>query len=200
MEDKNLKTYHHGNLRDTLVSAGREILEREGPSSLTLREVARRAGVSHAAPAHHFPSLDHLLAEIAAQGFHDFVTTLGVAANLGNSGPSARLMAMGRAYIEFALCRPAIYTLMFRSNKNVVWTERLNLEAGAAWDQLATAVGDLLEKPAEDPCSRAGAVRVWSFVSGYASLKMDNRFPLEVDGQAIFESAIAALPSIARGS
>src|SRR5216683_1037403 len=70
------KPYHHGELREALVAAGRKLLEEKGLRSFTLRECARRAQVSHAAPAHHFASIDDLLAEIATRGYHDLTAAM----------------------------------------------------------------------------------------------------------------------------
>ena len=74
------KPYHHGELREALVAAGRKLLEEKGLRSFTLRECARRAQVSHAAPAHHFASIDDLLAEIATRGYHDLTTAMAAEA------------------------------------------------------------------------------------------------------------------------
>ena len=73
---KTEKPYHHGELREALVAAGRKLLEEKGLRGFTLRECARRAQVSHAAPAHHFASIDDLLAEIATRGYHDLAAAM----------------------------------------------------------------------------------------------------------------------------
>src|SRR5262245_30775541 len=106
--------YHHGDLREALVTAATALLEEQGLSGFTLRQCARRAGVSHAAPAHHFAAADDLLAEIAARGFERFVARLGKAADQVEGPPLARLEAMGHAYVAFAIANPAVYGLMFR--------------------------------------------------------------------------------------
>jgi len=77
------KRYHHGELKEALVTAGRKLLEEKGLRGFTLRECARRAQVSHAAPAHHFKSMDDLLAEIAARGYQDIVILRSAARQLG---------------------------------------------------------------------------------------------------------------------
>jgi AcrR family transcriptional regulator len=114
---KRPKTYHHGDLREALIRAAVELLEEKGLTSFTLRECARRAGVSHAAPAHHFATAADLLAEIAARGFERFVAALGQAAEAAGTLPEARLAAMGQAYVAFALANPAVYGLMFRAGR-----------------------------------------------------------------------------------
>src|SRR5260221_13857653 len=77
---KAAKSYHHGELREALVIAGRKLLEEKGLRGFTLRECARRAAVSHAAPAHHFASLDDLLAEIATRGFVELAAMMAAEA------------------------------------------------------------------------------------------------------------------------
>jgi AcrR family transcriptional regulator len=202
MEAQDKKSYHHGSLRGALVASGLQLLEHEGASALSLRAVARKAGVSHAAPAHHFPTLSHLLAEIAAEGFKAFVRSLDEAARKGPQDPATRLKAMGRAYVDFAISRKALYALMFQTTGVIAWTDALEQAARAAWNQLAEAVAAVLGRNAEDPVTRAGAVRVWSLVHGFGSLSIDDRFPPDVrgsPGSAVIDQAIAALPQLAHG-
>jgi AcrR family transcriptional regulator len=97
------RTYHHGDLPAALVRAAEEILEKQGVGALTLREVARKAGVSHGAPYRHFQSLDHLLAAVAEQGFRQ----------LGEALKGRAPAEMGEAYVSFALGHPALFRLMF---------------------------------------------------------------------------------------
>ena len=85
--------YHHGDLREALIGAGRSLLEEKGLTGFTLRECARRAEVSHAAPAHHFKSVDDLLAEIATQGFGQLVEIMAAEAKRAKPDPAARLVA-----------------------------------------------------------------------------------------------------------
>ena len=103
--------YHHGALRDALIDAAEAVLHEAGPDQLTLREVARRAAVSHAAPYHHFRGLDDLLAAVAERGFNRFTDTLESAVR--GLTPRAALVAMCRAYVGFAQAQPAMYRLMF---------------------------------------------------------------------------------------
>src|ERR1700755_742282 len=86
------KSYHHGELREALVVAGRRLLEERGLRGFTLRECARRAEVSHAAPAHHFASIDDLLAEIATRGYHELTAAMAAGARRTGGGPDARLV------------------------------------------------------------------------------------------------------------
>ena len=101
-------TYHHGALREALLEAGEKILRERGVAGLSLRAIAREAGVSHGAPAHHFQDLAGLLSELAAVGFRRFSACLRAAR------PTAKPKRFARAYITFALENPAMFTLMFR--------------------------------------------------------------------------------------
>lgn len=104
------RPYHHGDLRKVLVATGRELVARNGPAALSLREVARAAGVSHNAPYRHFVSREALLAAIAAAGFVALKEALLVAAQ---TEPERRLRALGKAYVRFALDHGSDFLLMF---------------------------------------------------------------------------------------
>lgn len=183
MKPQTPKSYHHGGLRLALIDAGRAILEEEGLDALTLRACARRAGVSHAAPQHHFATLADLLSEIAATGFEDFVTALDRAAANATTPPE-RLIAMGWGYIAFAEARPAIFHLMFGA-KIAAPSARLGAAMNAAWEQLAGCVTQIA-KPARVV---AGATLVWSLVHGFAMLRLAQRLP-PIEGS---ETALAAM-------
>ncbi|MGE0574381.1 MAG: TetR/AcrR family transcriptional regulator [Reyranella sp.] len=110
---KTAKPYHHGDLREALIVAGRNLMEEKGLRGFTLRECARRASVSHAAPAHHFPSIDALLAEIATRGFHELTEAMTAEARRSNGTPAGRLVAQGVGYMAFAAANSALFRLMF---------------------------------------------------------------------------------------
>ena len=99
------KPYHHGYLRAALLDASLALIRKEGLHGFTLREVARRAGVSHAAPYRHFRNKNDLLAAIAEDGFNRFTAKMREAASKGDS-PLERLQMAGIAYVQFGLDRP----------------------------------------------------------------------------------------------
>jgi AcrR family transcriptional regulator len=180
------RTYHHGDLREALVAAGTAILEKQGLAGLSLRAIARQAGVSHAAPHHHFETLADLLAEIAARGFERFVAVLEQSAK-NSSTPEARLQAMSRAYVGFALANPAVYGLMFRQSARELTSPRLAEAASAAWRQLEGLLIDLPGAHAPGDV-QARAAFVWSAVHGLATLLIDKRFPPKVDVQGLIDA------------
>src|SRR5437667_1119669 len=110
---KSAKPYHHGELREALVAAGRKLLEEKGLRGFTLRECARRAQVSHAAPAHHFKSMDDLLAEIATRGYQELTAAMAAEAKRAAPNHSARLVGQGVGYLAFAAANPMLFRLMF---------------------------------------------------------------------------------------
>src|SRR5437667_2422178 len=106
------RPYHHGNLRQALIDAALELIEERGVSALTLREVARRVGVTHAAPQRQFADLAALVAAVAEQGFRGLPAH--VAAVRGSARtPAQRLRALGVAYVEYALAHPAHLRVIF---------------------------------------------------------------------------------------
>jgi AcrR family transcriptional regulator len=183
--------YHHGDLREALLNAAAAALNEMPLEEVSLREIARRAGVSHAAPKHHFASLGQLLAEVVAGGFEEFHQTLQIAANRdADQSPRARLMAMGRAYLRFAADNPAIYSLMFGKRDNVVTTTpRLAAAMLASWGILEIQVSDFIG------VSRAhyGAVTVWSGVHGLAMLRLERKLPPHVEPEVALESLLRTI-------
>ena len=171
MAKKTTKAYHHGDLREALIKAGRAILEKDGVEALTLRACARKAGVSHAAPQHHFASISDLLAEIAATGFEDFVKALDRGA-ARSAVPVEKLKAMGQSYVAFARERPAVYQLMFGVAAPLS-SERLQAARIAAWKQLADAVSAV----AGPDDKEAKAMQVWSAVHGFSMLVIGQQLP-----------------------
>jgi AcrR family transcriptional regulator len=192
------RPYHHGNLYEALVTAGTSVLKDVGVEGFTLRECARRAGVSHAAPKNHFNSIDDLLAEIAARGFDQFVVELDTAANAAPlQTPDARLIAMGEAYVRFANANPEVYGLMFRRKRELTPSDHLQQAARAAWVQLEAAVQAIIGVERADSAERAA--HVWSLVHGISSLLIDRRFPPHIDPTIVITQSLASLPSAIRG-
>ncbi|MEI7931690.1 MAG: TetR/AcrR family transcriptional regulator, partial [Alphaproteobacteria bacterium] len=110
------RPYHHGDLRRALITAAERILEREGPNALSLRAVAREAGVSAAAPYHHFKDKDELLAAVAHTGFEKLAEAMAKASDQVDD-PYKRVNAIGVAYVCFARDNRALYHLMYDSSR-----------------------------------------------------------------------------------
>jgi len=192
------KPYHHGDLREALIAAGTDIIESDGLAAFTLRECARRAGVSHAAPRNHFESIDDLIGEIAARGFESFHAELEAAAAKVGPSPDDRLRAMGVAYVKFAMGRPGVYGLMFRMGKPLKSSPHLTAASQAAWMQLVNEVQRVIGPDRKDAPLRAA--HVWSLVHGLASLAIDKRLHPSVTVEDVARSAAANLPQYLRMS
>ena len=173
--------YHHGDLHDALLAAAERVLERDGLPGLTLRAVAREAGVSHAAPTHHFGDLTGLLSELAAIGFRRFNEAM-TAANNTETHPLMKAMARAKAYVAYAQARPGMYGLMFRTERLDMKRPSLHEAATASFEGLATAVslsrnekliGETLEALSLDQA--AAIARAWSLVHGFTTLLLDGR-------------------------
>ena len=132
--------YHHGALHDALLEAAERVLEREGLAGLTLRAVAREAGVSHAAPSHHFGDLTGLVSELAAIGYRQFNAAMSVADEAGAS-PDQKAMARAKAYVAYARAHPGMYGLMFRTERLDMKRPSLHQAASASFAGLAGAIG-----------------------------------------------------------
>jgi AcrR family transcriptional regulator len=107
--------YHHGDLPDVLRESAADVLAERGAANFSLREVARRAGVSHAAPAHHYRSVEGLLTAVAIEGF-DHLRAAMVAAAEASTDPVDRLARQGRAYVEVAIAHPGHCAVLFRDD------------------------------------------------------------------------------------
>jgi AcrR family transcriptional regulator len=181
------KPYHHGDLREKLLKAGEQALEELPLEAVSLREIARRAGVSHAAPKHHFASMGDMLGEIAARGFEKFVEALAIAtAQASPQTPDARMMAMGWAYLRFAENHAAVYALMFGKLDRMAMTPNMVKHSMAAWAQLENAVAAITGH-AHAP---TGALHVWSTVHGLAMLKAQRRLPFHMPVHAAEENTL----------
>jgi AcrR family transcriptional regulator len=169
--------YHHGALRDALLQAAEKVLERDGMPGLTLRAVAREAGVSHAAPSHHFGDLTGLLSELAAIGYRQFSAAMSAANAAGTL--EQRGLASAKAYVAFAQAHPGMYGLMFRAERLDMSRPSLHEASGAAFAGLARGVGaSRHEHIAAEAMTleQGGAIaRAWSMVHGFAMLLLDDR-------------------------
>lgn len=190
--------YHHGDLQRALVEAAEAILTERGVEGFTLREAARRAGVSAAAPAHHFGSAAGLLTEVALLGFETLTRFLRDGAAEGGSDPVARLHGQGQGYVRFARAHPARFLLMFRKDR-LNWDDaRLRAAGQAAFAELEDAVRAYRGIAAGGPLDRAALTTVlaaWSVVHGFAHLALDGKF----DALGGAQEADAMLPEMLAG-
>lgn len=164
--------YHHGDLPTALRAAAVEVISESGPSGFSLREIARRAGVSHAAPAHHFGDAQGLLNSVAAEGYNVLTANLQRAATL-EATPRDRLIAMGSAYLDTALANPGHYSLMVGHHYTSEDDEELMMASIAAHGILLDFMQSLRDEynpNLDDLEVEKTATIVWASVHGLVEL------------------------------
>jgi AcrR family transcriptional regulator len=161
-------TYHHGDLRAACLSAALDLLEEGGATALSLRAVARRAGVSPAAPYRHYADREALVSAVAAVGYRELAERL-TAAHPAPSTPE-QLASVGVAYVEFALEQPALFRMMFGEP-----CDRDNEERVTATAAVSLYLREIVARcfPRADPEALAPAI--WALVHGLAFLHLDGK-------------------------
>jgi AcrR family transcriptional regulator len=182
--------YHHGALREALLTATLELIETEGIGAVSLRQVARAAGVSPGAPYHHFPDRAALLTALSDEGFRRLTTAL-VEAHDTAPDPTAALEAILNTYVEFAQANPAYFRLMFRPELK---RSHKSDDGEAAFAVLANTVSECLDASQVSTVDKdVLAITMWSLVHGYASLWLDGQLDKWTDDPASLAHRIAAL-------
>lgn len=179
------KPHHHGNLRSALIEAGIALLEEGGVANLTLRKCAAKAGVSHAAPAHHFDGIDGLRQAISSEGFQRFKQSM-LSESAKADGAREKLHAIARGYIAFARAEPALYDLIFSYRSNHQLNADLLAGTSKAYHVLAAHCAPLVP-PGTDPV--VIETQIWSLCHGYALLILTGRF----NGMDAPDDAVLAL-------
>ena len=174
---KKRKPYHHSNLREVLLASAVQLIAEAGPAGFTLREVARRAGVSHNAPYRHFQDRDALLAAVAAQGYLELNDAM-LEASSRQSDSLNRLKRAGLAYVAFALRRPEHFTVMFEA----AFSKESHPEAAAASELAFSTLVSLVEGTQNTRQMTNGdplqfALLAWTMVHGIAKLAITGRLP-----------------------
>jgi AcrR family transcriptional regulator len=169
--------YHHGNLREALLESAIRLIAEAGPAAFTLREVARRAGVSHNAPYRHFHDKGDLLAAVAAEGYNELTAAM-TAAGAAATSPRERLRHAGLAYVAFALRRPEHFTVMFEAAPAKHQRPEAEEARKLAFATLLAFVEQCQQKnqlPPGDPLPFA--LLAWTWVHGIAKLAITGRLP-----------------------
>ncbi|BCY14973.1 TetR/AcrR family transcriptional regulator [Actinoplanes sp. L3-i22] len=185
--------YHHGDLRRALLTAASEAIADTGVNALSMRDLARRAGVSHAAPGHHFEDRAGLLTALATDGFEQLAKALATSRLASNS-----LLELGVTYLRFALANRATFEVMFRTDLYHADDPDLLAARRQAADALYAGMTDLPDAPLADPSASAASpakaaregtaeivsdevrevgLAAWSMVHGFATLWLSGAFP-----------------------
>ncbi|MDM7930482.1 TetR/AcrR family transcriptional regulator [Tabrizicola sp.] len=158
------RPYHHGDLRAALLVAAEQELAERGMEGFSLRSVAKRAGVSHAAPAHHFGDVQGLLTALAAEGFREFLAAQAAREAVAEADPASQIVAAGLGYVDFAIARPALFRLLWQSERPDFSDADLGQAARAAYQHLVDQV------MATGGRSTADEAAAWAISHGLADL------------------------------
>jgi AcrR family transcriptional regulator len=181
-------TYHHGNLRAALVRAAMELLEESGATALSLRAVARRAGVSPAAPYRHYADREALVSAIAAVGYRELAERLA-AAHPSPSTPE-QLASVAIAYVQFALERPALFRIMFGEP-----CDRHDDERVAATAAVSAYVRSIAQRTFPQADAEALSTAIWALVHGLAFLYLDGKLDTPTSS-AVADRITAAIQAL----
>jgi AcrR family transcriptional regulator len=172
------RRYHHGDLRQALIEAAEALIVEKGVAGFTLRECARRAGVSPSAPSHHFGHVAGLLSAVAALGFKDLSEAMEHAQEQARGHARDEFQAIGEAYITVAMMNPSRFRITF-GQMPLDWTNpELLHEAERAFGILERHVRTIRgDSSAGDPApdTQAATVAAWSIVHGFSTLLLDGR-------------------------
>ncbi|KXV73575.1 TetR/AcrR family transcriptional regulator [Acetobacter malorum] len=194
MSDTKRRSYHHGDLHRALIDAALAMLAADQNWTFTLREVARRTGVSHAAPYKHFQDKDALLRELARIGFVRLEQAMAVALSSGSLSARGKFVAGAQACIAFAQHNPGLYRLMFSADADKAADPRLHEAAMTTFGVLLR----LLQEGQQDGSFRPAALTAlaaasWAQVHGLAMLAMNGQLLEEKVGPDPVQAALEVL-------
>jgi AcrR family transcriptional regulator len=186
------RPYHHGDLSRALVLAGRRILEKEGPNALSLRAVAREAGVSPAAPYHHFKDKCDLMAAVASEGWHELGEAI-ILARAGAKTPREGLSEIGVAYVVFARKNPNLYRLMYDTACDSEDMPTHAKDEASGWSQVRDALVTGGMDPEDELELKLATIASWCAAHGVAEMvgfKEFESLKKEMGGEEAFIRAI----------
>jgi AcrR family transcriptional regulator len=188
--------YHHGDLREALIAATRRLVEERGAENFTLADACRAAGVTTAAPYRHFQGKQQILEEIAARGFDALQRRSMAVVHSHGEGTLDGIIAMGQAYVAFAVQETAVFRLMFGQQPALKKSAHVLGTGHACFAYLIDQVASYCERRRVRGNAQEIALQLWTFVHGAASLLIDRDYAAvapELDVAALIDSAMPAL-------
>ena len=170
------KRFHHGDLREALIAATRELLIEHGPDGFTLADACRRAGVTTAAPYKHFRDKQEILEEIVARGFDELAAANAEAVAEGGPGTLAGITAMGISYLDFAVAQPAVFRLMFGHKSKLREVRQVDESGNQCLKNVIDEVAAYSRAHGHTADAEEIAIRLWTFVHGASSLELDGDY------------------------
>lgn len=169
-------SYHHGGLREALIAATRQLVMERGAENFTLADACRVAGVTTAAPYRHFRSKQEILEEITSRGFEELRTRAMAVIAENGTGTLAAIVAMGQAYVAFAISETAVFRLMFGQEPSLKKSENVAGTGHECFSQLIEQISIYCQKNRIEGDALEIGLRLWTFVHGAASLVIDKDY------------------------
>ncbi|MEQ9447068.1 MAG: TetR/AcrR family transcriptional regulator [Rhodospirillaceae bacterium] len=184
VSDQKKAGYHHGDLKEALISAAKQLIQDKGPEGFSMAEACRIAGVSPAAPYRHFADRDELVGAVASQGFDSLTDRGKEERDKHPPGSVASIVALGQAYVKFAADEPAIFRLMFASHKGEdAFHDSVKQQGDRCFNILLKAVNAFQEAKGLGTTKTLDiALPLWTIVHGTACLLIDRDFDAVAPG------------------
>lgn len=186
------KPYHHGELRQALIVAARQLIGERGGSDFSLSDACRRAGVSTAAPYRHFADKSEIVREVLAQGYVDMTQQFMAAISELPEGSVERMIAIGQVYVNFAMSEPALFRMMFSRLPDSSEGNIVNKQGKACFDVMLAEVTAYCRNCGMESDSLMVALQVWTFTHGLSCLAIAGEYDLVAPGLNIGDLMMAA--------
>ncbi len=170
------RSYHHGDLRQALIDATRQLVIDRGAENFSLADACRQAGVSTAAPYKHFRDKDEILGEVIAQGFDMMEARQLRVAEPFEKGSLERIVAIGQDYVNFAVDEPALFRLMFGQNPRISSNEEVAGEGKKCFTFVIEEVAAHVMRHHRPLNPLMTAVQLWTIVHGAACLRIEGNY------------------------
>jgi AcrR family transcriptional regulator len=176
------KRFHHGDLREALVAATRDLLKEHGPDGFTLADACRRAGVTTAAPYKHFRGKQEVLEEIISRGFDELAAANAKAVTEGGPGALEGITALMISYLNFAITQPAVFRLMFGHKSDLRNLPHADENGNQCLKSVINEVAAYSRKHGREVDAERVAIRLWTFEHGASLLELDGDYQRVVPG------------------
>jgi AcrR family transcriptional regulator len=190
------KRFHHGDLREALIAATRELLIEHGPDGFTLADACRRAGVTTAAPYKHFRDKQEILEEIVLRGFAELTAANAKAVAEGGPGTLEGITAMVISYLNFAVAQPTVFRLMFGHKSDRRKIQQVDENGNQCLKNVIDEIAGFSRKHGHKVDAERAAIRLWTFVHGASSLELDGDYERVAPGLDVRDLIAGVTPGL----